>query len=161
MGMNLGAICIRQSTLHKNLRTPKLVQEFQLQFDFFRKPKNLTTSHNTKQNSFLLLLKEVCCCRNQQVQTQKLLWPLLILASCSPAQSHHRLPVHLRQVSLSLWQKDFHLQNRNHWSTIQPSGNIRTVDTLKIPNHKFPEAEENKRACLEPQFRQLPLPKKL
>lgn len=101
---------------------------------FFRKPKNLTTIHNTKQSSFLVLPKEVCCCRNQQVQIQKFLWPLLTLASSSPALSHHGPPVHLRQVSLSLQQTDFHLQNRNHCSTIQPDGNIMTVNTLKIPS---------------------------
>lgn len=29
----------------------------------------------------------MCCCRNKQVQTQKLLWPLLTLGFCSPALS--------------------------------------------------------------------------
>lgn len=149
---------IHRALRFKNIRTGAGVS---VVVWLFRKLKNLTTSHNTKQNSFLVLLKEVCCCRNQQVQTQKLLWPLLTLASCTPALSHHGSPVHLRQISFCLWQNDFHLQNRNHWSTVEPGGNIRTVNILKIPNHKFPEDEKNKGACLEPQFRQLPLPIKL
>lgn len=38
-GENLGAIGMRQSTQHKSLRTPKLLQEFWLQFDFLGNQK--------------------------------------------------------------------------------------------------------------------------
>lgn len=41
--------------------------------------------------------------------------------------SHHGLPVGLGQVSLSLCQMFFHLQNRNNWSTVQLHGNIMKV----------------------------------
>lgn len=79
----------------------------------------------------------------------------------SNSLSYHRSPVDLRQVSLSLCQTVFHLQNRNNWNTVQFHGNIMKVNTINIPNHKFYKVEENRRGCLEPQFCQLPLPTKL